>query len=355
MIWKMVHHGNTPALIPAVFSSFRGIGHHPTRLFLYIGQSSLWWPCPFHFKQHTFRWVSLWTYFPFLRLYNSICKLANCDWICCIPKFVSWIGEAFNFIEISSASTSVPIFCCDNGNLKWGNSEAIYQSLCCSTLIYRLAYCSRHFNLWSKSHADSFTFCYISLTFVVDWACNLGFLNSLFIAFFISFSVAFGWVILYLIYQLSALSCNVVTSCTFFKSSSIIYCDFHIASATNQNCSGSSVPRPLNMGIFIAFIILSSGGGGGGKGVGVWDEGDGGGGVGRCGIPMISLFTFCGAPWDFFILLLYSSLSDTPKKWLYAAPQSRFIMNDFPLHVALVKSRLNINSMAYPVSHTIAF
>jgi len=49
--------------------------------------------------------------------------------------------------------------------------------------------------------------------------------------------------------------------------------------ATNQNCSGSSLPMPLKTGIFIAFAVMNSGGGGRDVGEGVCGGGGGGGGV----------------------------------------------------------------------------
>lgn len=80
-------------------------------------------------------------------------------------------------------------------------------------------------------------------------------------------------------------------SWAFFISSSLICCTFHIASATNQNCLGSSDPKPLNKGIFTVLAILNCRGGGGGGGMrvhggggGVSVHGGGGGGVDGWGI-----------------------------------------------------------------------
>lgn len=117
----------------------QGVGRPPIRLFWYTWQWSLSWPCHFHFKHHNTAWVSFWTSFPFLRSYNSICRLANSDWICCTPRFTSYIGEDCNFIRISNASACYPTFCCDNGNHKWGNDEEIHQYVCCSPKIYELS------------------------------------------------------------------------------------------------------------------------------------------------------------------------------------------------------------------------
>ena len=74
----------------------------------------------------------------------------------------------------------------------------------------------------------------------------------------------------YLIYHVKARSCKAVTSCAFLILSFIIRCAIQTAPATNQNCSGSLVPVPLKIGIFITFSMLNGGnGGGGGEGVGV--------------------------------------------------------------------------------------
>ena len=83
-----------------------------------------------------------------------------------------------------------------------------------------------------------------------------------------SFDETTKLVVLYLIYQLNALSCNAVTNCTFFILSFVICCDLqHLLQTTVDQVL--FVPRPLNIGIFIVFAILNSGGGGGGGGVGV--------------------------------------------------------------------------------------
>jgi len=50
---------------------------------------------------------------------------------------------------------------------------------------------------------------------------------------------------------------------------------------TNQNCSGSSFPMPLNTGSFTEFPILNSGGGNS-VGDGVSSVGEDGGGVDGC-------------------------------------------------------------------------
>lgn len=78
-------------------------------------------------------------------------------------------------------------------------------------------------------------------------------------------------------YQVSVRSYKVVTNYAFFILSSVICCVVHTTFTTNQNCSGSSLPFPLKINIFIAIPMLNGGGGGGSVGEGVC--GGGGGGV----------------------------------------------------------------------------
>lgn len=133
--------------------------------------------------------------------------------------------------------------------------------------------------------------------------------------------VALGLLEQNLIYQLNALSCSVVTNCTFFMSSSVIWCAFHTTSTTNQNFLGYLVPKPLNTCIFFVFTMLNDGGGG--IGVGVWGGGDGGGRVDGFGIHAILCFTAWSTPSGVLRTLHSSSLSDAPNKGLYLEPRSR--------------------------------
>ena len=66
--------------------------------------------------------------------------------------------------------------------------------------------------------------------------------------------------------------------------SSIMPWASHTDHITNQNRLGFSFLAPLNVGILIALVILTSGGGGIGGGVDGFNEGDVGGGVDGGGI-----------------------------------------------------------------------
>ena len=77
-------------------------------------------------------------------------------------------------------------------------------------------------------------------------------------------------------YQVIARSCKAVTNFAFFILSLVTFFVVHTAFATNQNCSKSSLPIPLNMSIFISFSMINGGGGGRGGGEGVCSGGGGG-------------------------------------------------------------------------------
>lgn len=265
-----------------------------------------------------------------------MCKLANYDSIYCTPIFISYTGEASILKVISTAASFVPIFCCDNGNLRCGRSKAMHESLCWLFVIVILACWIRNFHFLSKSHTNSFTLGWISLRFFIDWAWDWGLLKSLFSACWVSSIFTLGLSVQNLIYQLSALSYSVVTSCALFMLSSVIWCAIHTKSVTIQKFFMYSIPTPLNTIIFIVFAILNNGVGGEGEhgrgGVGVWGGGGSGGGVDGWGILAIPWLMRCSAFHGVLRMLPSSSLWELSwhrvifRAWF-------FILNALPLHV----------------------
>jgi len=140
-------------------------------------------------------------------------------------------------------------------------------------------------------------------------------------------------------YQVNALSCNAVTSYTFFILSSIICCVVHSKFVTNHNCLGSLLPTHLKISIFIAFTVLNGwcggigGGGGEGVGVGVCCRGGGGGVVDGWGILEIPWLTIYNALHSVLKIFPSSSLEEDPNNELYSEPNSSFFFNSFPLRV----------------------
>src|SRR5271156_10189 len=95
----------------------------------------------------------------------------------------------------------------------------------------------------------------MSLSSVIHCDSDLGFLNSFIIAVLTSVSVLL-WPAVYFIYQVKALSLNVVANWTSLMLSSWICFMVHMASHRNQCCSGSSAPVPLKIGNFMSSPIL---------------------------------------------------------------------------------------------------
>ena len=180
-------------------------------------------------------------------------------------------------MEISKASAWVVIFYCNSTLLKCGSSKATNQSWCCPSLKFMLASRIVHFSLWSSSQGFLLGCIAISLNPTIDYASDLGLLNSLFNVAWMSTTPSFGLSLEYLIYQVSTRYCRELSSVTFFIWSSVTPWASHKTLTTNQNWFGSSFPKPLRKGSFTEFAMLNCSGGGGGMGEVIGDNGVGGG------------------------------------------------------------------------------
>ena len=124
----------------------------------------------------------------------------------------------------------------------------------------------------------------IYLNPMIDCASDFTLLNYLFRNAWISMIPTFGLSLECLIYQVSAWSCRALTNVTLFILSSVTPCASHTTLTTNQNWSGTSFLKPLNIGNFIVLAILNRGGDGGGIGEDGVDSGEASGSVGGGGI-----------------------------------------------------------------------
>ena len=100
-------------------------------------------------------------------------------------------------------------------------------------------------NRWSKSKLDSPTLCLISFSSIIHYDSDLGFLNSLKRATWISPRVL-ALPSKNFMYQFNARSLKVVTIWLAFMSESVTFLTLHTTSHKNQCCWGSSDPVPWN-------------------------------------------------------------------------------------------------------------
>ena len=139
----------------------------------------------------------------------------------------------------------------------YDNNAAINHSWCCCAGNSKWTCPSSVLNLWSKSHTDSCGICFISFSSVMHCDSDLGFLNSFFNSFLISWMVFGCYVIVEnFINHVRDLSLNVVATCTFLISSLCTYLMFHTTSHRKKCWSGSSAPMPRKIGNFISSPIM---------------------------------------------------------------------------------------------------
>lgn len=184
---------------------------------------------------------------------HSFC---SCTWIYWTPNPGSCIEVSCNLVTISNVSALVEIFCYDSTIRRCGAKDATNHKWCCPSITVMLASRIVLFSLWSKSQGVSPGSITIYLNLMIDCISDFDWLNSLFNASSISAIPAFGWSLEGFIYQVSAWSCSALIKVAFLILSSVTLCASHTTLTTNQNCFGSSLPTPLNIGNFIMLAML---------------------------------------------------------------------------------------------------
>ena len=135
-----------------------------------------------------------------------------------------------------------------------GNKEAMNDSLCCTSDIWKMTLAINFLNLSSKSKTDFVESCFISLILVIHCDSYFSLLNSstnLSQILFSFFGTTPTGTMEKFIYHPSAQPRRVLIICTFFISSSWICRTIYMMSPRNQCFSWSSSPFPLNIGSLI--------------------------------------------------------------------------------------------------------
>ena len=169
----------------------------------------------------------------------------------------SYIQVSCNLIAISNASAWVEILCCDSIVLRCGIKDATNHAWCCASVSVMLASWIILFSISSRSQGVSLGSITISLNLMIDCISNFCWLNSFFSASQISAILALGWLLECLIYQINAQFFSALTKVAFLILLSVTSCASHTTLTMDQNCSGSSLPTPLNIGNLIAFSMLN--------------------------------------------------------------------------------------------------